>query len=73
MNTFDTANTIRDLIDYYCMRCEVGLDNCKISATECIRIRQDKDFLTATTAKKIAKATSNNYNISNSEVIVNLR
>ena len=28
MNTFDTANTIRDLIDYYCMRCDVGLDNC---------------------------------------------
>lgn len=33
MNTFDTANTIRDLIDYYCMRCEVGLDNCKDGAT----------------------------------------
>ena len=44
MKTEETAKSISDLIDYYCMRCVVGLSNCKISALECARIREDIDF-----------------------------
>ena len=44
MNTYDTAETLRDLIEYYCFRCSVGFTDCKIAATECDRITQDQDF-----------------------------
>ena len=70
MKTSETAKTINDLIDYYCMRCVVGLSNCKISALECARIRDDIDFQEATRAEQIKKTT--NYHISNSDITINL-
>ena len=53
MNTFDTAESLRDLIEYYCFRCTVGLTDCKISATECSRITQDRDFKAVMTPKAV--------------------
>ncbi len=54
MNTYDTAKTISDLFDYYCMRCNVGLCDCKISAMECLKISSDRDFVVATNPKILA-------------------
>ena len=53
MNTFDEAKSIRDLCEYYCFRCSVGLTDCKISAVECNKIRQDRDFESVTKAEEI--------------------
>lgn len=36
--------TPRDLIDYYCRRCIVGINDCCINVSDCSRIRQDIDF-----------------------------
>ena len=36
--------TPRDLIDYYCMRCVVGINNCGINMSDCSRIREDIDY-----------------------------
>ncbi len=44
MKTFDTAKSLRDLIDYYCTRCNVGLYECKIAAANCPKISSDRDF-----------------------------
>ena len=54
MKTYDSAKTIRDLIEYYCMRCNVGLCDCKISAVDCLKISSDRDFKSVTQAKKLA-------------------
>ena len=48
MKTFDTAKSLRDLIDYYCMRCDVGLCECKIAAVDCPKISGDRDFESVT-------------------------
>lgn len=47
------AKTLSDLVDYYCYRCSVGLYNCKISACDCNKIRQDRDYEQATMPKAI--------------------
>lgn len=44
MKTYDEAKSLRDLIDYYCMRCNVGLYECKINAVDCPKISGDRDF-----------------------------
>ena len=54
MNTFDNAKTIHDLIEYYCMRCNVGLCDCKISAVDCLKISSDRDFKSVTKASVLA-------------------
>ena len=57
MNTFEKTESIRDLVEYYCCRCNIGIYNCKISAAECLRIRGDADFLDATRPSAIAATT----------------
>ena len=47
------ATSLEELCDYYCFRCSVGLYNCKISACDCNKIRQDRDYEYATTPKTI--------------------
>lgn len=59
MNTFDEAKSIKDLCDYYCFRCTVGMQDCKISAVDCNKIRQDIDFEKVTQAKNLAEGREN--------------
>ena len=59
MNTYDEAKTLRELVEYYCMRCEIGLLDCKISAAECNKIKSDKDFENVTRPYAIAKEAWN--------------
>ena len=52
MNTFEEARSIRDLCEYYCYRCSVGLNDCKIPATDCVKISSDRDFERVMRAKE---------------------
>ena len=52
MNAYDRAQSLNDLINYYCPRCYVGLYDCKINARGCPTITMDKDFETLMNAEK---------------------
>ena len=60
MNTYDTAKTIRDLVEYYCFRCNVGLCDCKISAMDCLKISSDRDFKEVTKPQRLADRKTEN-------------